>query len=89
METEGLTVPESENSITKVTPNIATHKKPKIYVMIFDLPQTARTRQKNSSDVEHIPRIEKLPCTQKRAWQCWTEATNPDVSISVAICDAM
>ena len=38
METEGLTVPESENGITKDTPNIATHKKPKTYVMIFDLP---------------------------------------------------
>jgi hypothetical protein len=38
MEVDGLTVPESESGQTKDIPNVAIHKKPKMYVMIFDLP---------------------------------------------------
>jgi hypothetical protein len=40
----GLTSPKIENGPRKDNPDVATHKKPKKPVMIFDLRYTARTR---------------------------------------------
>jgi hypothetical protein len=38
VEVDGLSPPEVENGKTKDIPNVATHKKPKAYVMFFEFP---------------------------------------------------
>ena len=67
MEVDKLTPPFSESGTRTYDPNVATHKKPKKPVMIFELPHTARTRKKNSNEVDETDSRTKDPMIYKSA----------------------
>jgi hypothetical protein len=69
MEVGELTAPSMERGMRIDVPNVAIHKKPKKALTIFEFTKTARTRYKNSNEVDDMLSIRKAPMTYRRAWQ--------------------